>query len=291
LSRPPAPAAGDGGGDAGPPPPTSPSPSAAGDEDGDSGEEEDDDEDDGEDLVFDSGVILDETTSPHCLEFLYRAFWGCNPNYPAIQENIWMHSRVDWKEHNGAKAPRVTRRPTDLLQRFLKTFVPVHDARMAFTVYQHCNYLMYVLRQDDVGLVVVKVDTVSENDGEDWSKTAKIRRVMTTAHAIEQCHFKKDRGINLGSDELHKFQETLEEFQRVHKPWTVGCDVYHESDVVEDVDIRELIGVVRWYPFGSADAPEANHFKAPYDEYQTAELIYIGQPFQQTIRKARRSKA
>ena len=67
----------------------------------------------------------------------------------------------------------------------------------------------------------------------------------------------------------------------------MGNEVYHESDVVEEVDIRELIGVVRCYPFRSAEAPGENHFRAPYD-YLEADLIYIGEPFQQSIRRRRR---
>jgi len=166
----------------------------------------------------------------------------------------------------------------------------VHEAKMAFTVYQNCNYLRYVLRQDGCGLVVVKVDTVSENEDDDWSQTATIRRVMTTEHALQQCFYPRTKDINLGKNDLKKFQDTLEDYQKDHKPWTVGHEVYHESDIVQEVDIRELIGVVRCYPFNSAEAPDENHFKAPYDEYMTADLIYIGSPFQQSFRKPLRSR-
>ena len=143
-------------------------------------------------------------------------------------------------------------------------------------------------------MVVVNVESVSAPDGKDWSKTAKVRRVMPTVHALLECCPKANRCYNQSTKVVHllkgdlkKFADTLEKCQTEQKPWTLGCHVYHESDVVEEVDIRELIGVARCYPFSSAGAPEANHFnlKAPYDEYQTAELIYIGPPFQQTIRK------
>ena len=262
-----------------------------GDDDGDGGdEEEEDDEVDFDDYEFDEDVVFDESTNPHSLDFLYGVFAGCTPHWPENEENIWMHSRVDWRDYNGAKAPRVTRRPAPLLKRLLGSFQPVHDARMAFTVYQKCNFLRYVLRQDGCGLVVVKVDSVSENDGDDWSKTATIRRVMSTKHALEQCFTKPNNGVHLGRTGLEKFQDTLKQYQRDRKQWTVGCDVYHESDILEEVDIRELIGVVRCYPFSSAEAPEANHFKAPYDEYQTADLIYIGEPFRQSFRKPRRAR-
>jgi hypothetical protein len=63
----------------------------------------------------------------------------------------------------------------------------------------------------------------------------------------------------------------------------VGSEVYHESDVVEYADIRELIGVVRTYPFNVEAPPEPNHFRSPYD-YHKADLIFIGPPFLQTIK-------
>jgi hypothetical protein len=261
-----------------------------GDGEDDGGSEEEDDDDDGDDYEFDQDIVFDDSTNPHGLEFLYSVFQGCTPHFPVNEENIWRHSRVDWKDYMGAKAARVARKPAPHLLKFLATFDSVHDARMAFTVYQQCIYLRYVLRQDGSGLVVVKVESVSENDGDDWSKTATIRRVMSTKHAIEQCSHKISKELHLGRNDLETFQGTLEQYQRDHKPWTVGYEVYHESDIVEEVDIRELIGVVRCYPFRSAEAPEMNHFRAPYDEYLTADLIYIGEPFRQSFcRKLRRS--
>jgi hypothetical protein len=262
-----------------------------GEEGGDGGDDEEDDEEtDGEDYEFDEGIVLDDSTNTYSLEFLYAVFQGCTPHIltnPDQTDRVWNHSKATWTEFMGAKAARVARKPTPHLKRFLGTFEPEHDARLSFTVYQHCNYLRYVLRQDGCGLVVVKVDSVSENDGDDWSKTATIRRVMSTEHAILQCGFEKTKGINLGRRDLMQFKADLEQYQRNHKPWTVGYEVYHESDVVEEVDIRELIGVVRCYPFRSAEAPGEHHFRAPYD-YMEADLIYIGEPFQQSIRRRRR---
>jgi hypothetical protein len=187
----------------------------------------------------------------------------------------------------GAKAAKVTRKPTAHLERFLKSFDSVLNAKMTFTVYQRCNFLRYVLRQDTCGLVVVNVETVSEPVEGDWSKTAKIRRVMSTEHALEQCFSLKSQGIHLGKQDLLRFQATLASYQNDHRQWTVGYEVYHESDVLEDIDIRELIGVVRWYPFRSTEAPDPKYFQAPY-EYPTADLIYIGEPFRQSIRRARK---
>ena len=128
---------------------------------------------------------------------LYNVFQGCTPYWPVNADNIWDPSNGTWKEHNGTKAATVTRKPTAHLQRFRDTFKPVPDAGIRFTVYQRCSYLGYVLRQDHSGLVIMKVETVSENDGDDWSKTAKIRRLMPTKHALEQCRSPNDRGINL----------------------------------------------------------------------------------------------
>jgi hypothetical protein len=160
---------------------------------------------------------------------------------------------------------------------------------MTFDVYLNCNFLRYILRQSWSGMVIVKVEALREPDGDDWSKTAQIRRVMTTEHAILECEDKADEGTHLGRQSLLKFQKSLEDDQR-DRPWTAGKEVYHESDVVEDVDVRELIGVVRWYPFRSRCPPGPTYFKKPY-EYPEADLIYIGESFRQTIRTARRARS
>jgi hypothetical protein len=267
---------------------------------GDAEEASEDEESDDDDIEFDREIKFDDSTNPHSLEFLYGAFQGCTPNWgdiTKITDRVWKPSSVNWQSVN---APKVARTPTDHLQKFINSFQLEAglDAKMAFTVYPMCNDLRYVLRQDWSGLVVVNVESVSAPEGQDWSKTAKVRRVMQTEHALEECcprankcYNQSTKVVHLIRGDLQKFADTLEKCQTEQKPWTLGCYVYHESDVVEDVDIRELIGVVRCYPFSSAGAPEVNHFKAPYDEYQTAELIYIGPPFQQKIRKAQKSKS
>jgi hypothetical protein len=112
---------------------------------------------------------------------------------------------------------------------------------------------------------------------------------MPTDHAIQECTARKDGGVNLGKPSLQAFKSTLQQFQRNSRPWTEGSEVYHESDVVEDADIRELIGVVRTYPFNVEAPPEPNHFRSPYD-YHKADLIFIGPPFLQTIKARGRGR-
>jgi hypothetical protein len=107
---------------------------------------------------------------------------------------------------------------------------------------------------------------------------------MSTDHALKECLTQANQGIHLGKTSLKKFKDELKECQQARHPWTKGEEVYHESDVLEDADIRELIGVVRWYAFRSGEAPDSNYFK----DYQSSDLIYIAEPFVQTIRKVKR---
>ena len=261
------------------------------DEDGDGEDEEEDDgvedvEDAGERFIF-ADVDVNENT--HSIAFLYDVFAGCCPDttFPLNCDNVWKPSTVVLKEYQGdISSARVTRRPTPLLRYFLGRLEPKLNANLTFDVYPNCNFLRHILRQSWSGLVVVKVEALRKPaDGDDWSKTARIRRIMTTEHALEQCEDLPDEGAHLGKKSLEKFQTSLKDYQK-DRPWTVGKEVYHESDVVEDVDVRELIGVVRWYPFRSNEGPEPTYFKAQYD-YPKADLIYIGDLFRQIIRTAK----
>jgi hypothetical protein len=251
-------------------------------------EEVDDDDDDDERIDFRASdfrdIDVDENT--HSIEFLYNVFDACTPNFPLNSDNIWQPSMVAFKDYQGVISARVTRRPTPLLRCFLGQLEPALKANLTFDVYLHCNFLRYILRQSWSGLVVVKVEALHEPEDGDWSKTAQIRRIMSTKHALKECEEAADEGSHLGKVSLETFQTSLEDYQRDHKQWTVGKEVYHESDVVEDVDVRELIGVVRWYPFRASEAPGQTYFKAPYD-YLEADLIYIGESFRQTIRTAK----
>ena len=256
-----------------------------GDDDGGDGEESEDSEESEESDAEFADVQLDNNTNS--IEFLYNVFAACTPSWPRNSDNIWAPSIVRFQDYQGLNSATVSRNPTPHLRRLLGTFNPMPDARMTFTVYLNCHFLRYILYQSYSGLVVVKVEALSEHVDGDWSKTARIRRVMSTKHALEQCRALTNEGIHLGRRALTTFQSSLDDYQRVARPWTLGSEVYHESDVVEDVDVRELIGVVRWYPFRSAEPPGPTYFAAPYN-YPTADLIYIGEPFRQTIKKDRR---
>ena len=252
--------------------------------DGDDPDEDEGEESEESEIEF-ADNDLDENT--HSIAFVYDTFNACTPAHPKNSDNIWQHSKVTFRDALGVKTASVTRRPTDHLRRLLETFNPIPAAGMQFTVHKDCNHLRYIFRQSWSGCVVVKVHTFSPPEGGDWSKTMRIRRIMTTDHAIKECQARINEGVHLGKLALQTFKSTLNQYQSESRPWTVGSEVYHESDVVEDADIRELIGVVRCYPFSVEEAPDPNHFKSPYD-YHTADLIYIGPPFRQTIKSIQR---
>ena len=256
---------------------------------GEGEDEEDDDDDERIDFRASDFRNIDVDENTHGIEFLYNVFDACTPNFPLNTDNIWQPSMVAFKDYQGVISARVNRRPTPLLRCFLGRLEPVLKANLTFDVYLHCNFLRYILRQSWSGLVVVKVEALHEPEDGDWSKTAQIRRIMSTKHALKECEEAADEGSHLGKKSLETFQTSLEDYQRDHKQWTVGKEVYHESDVVEDVDVRELIGVVRWYPFRASEAPGPTYFKAPYD-YPKADLIYIGESFRQTIRTAKQKR-
>ena len=67
---------------------------------------------------------------------------------------------------------------------------------------------------------------------------------MSTEHALKECCSPKDEGINLGKLSLQKFQK---HFQQDQRQWIKSKEVYHESEVVEEADIRNLVGLVRFY--------------------------------------------
>ena len=248
--------------------------------DGDDPDEDESEESEESEVEF-ADNDLDRNTQS--IAFVYDTFNACTPAHPKNSDNIWQYSSVTFREQLGVKTASVTRRPTEHLLRLLETFDPIPAAGMQFTVHMDCNHLRYIFRQSWSGCVVVKVNTFSRPEGDNWSKTMQIRRVMPTEHAIKECQAGKNERAHLGKPALQAFKSTLAKFQRDSRPWTVGSEVYHESDVVEYADIRELIGVVRSYPFNMGEAPASNHFKSPYD-YNEADLIYIGPPFRQTIR-------
>jgi hypothetical protein len=260
-------------------------------DDNDGRESQDSDESDGSEEselseVDFADVELNRNT--HSIAFLYDTFAACCPNWPKNCDNIWKPSLVRFNERLGVKSASVTRRGTQHLSRCLASYdLDLGlDARMKFTVYKHCNFLRYILRQSYSGMVVVNVEEFHEPQGSDWSKTAVVRRLLPTEHALQECRARKNQGIHLARPDLQKFKDSLERYQNEKCPWTKGCEVYHASDLVEEVDIRELIGVVRWHPFRSTSPPEENYFKAPYD-YTTADLIYIGDPFIQTVKRGK----
>ena len=106
------------------------------------------------------------------------------------------------------------------------------------------------------------------------NQTIHFRRVWTTMEASSRCDTEQDtqHGL-LGSISL---REKLKENMNEKK------ERYHVGDVVyEDGDIRDLIGIVKWYPDqykDAADLPKA-YFSA---EYPKADCIRIGAHFSQT---------
>jgi hypothetical protein len=95
--------------------------------------------------------------------------------------------------------------------------------------------------------------------------------------AITNCESETDNGQFLGKKALRKFWKSVNHSQK--------GDVYHLGDVDFKGDVRELIGVARWYPF-RRENPAASYFT----ECKSADLVYMGPSFRLKIAGRRNTK-
>ena len=228
-----------------------------GGEGGDGDEEDDSDGDEDRDERF---VRLDVDENKWSLEYLYDVFQGLN-----FSGDVWMDSVIAFDKVGGLTA-HVTRKPTARLQRYLDWIERTDDPKVSFTVYSNSGTLLYARRCDYGGVQLVRVIGLNEPCDGDWSTTMHIVRLFPTMHAIQHCEGDADIGANLGRRSLRAFWKTLDHTQE--------GDVYHQGDVDFKGDVRELIGVVRWYPYGQAK-PDQTYFK----ECKSADLVRMGSHF------------
>ena len=118
---------------------------------------------------------------------------------------------------------------------------------------------------------MVRVIGLDEPRGDDWSETMRFVRLLPTEHAVQQSEDEGDDGPKLGRESMRKIWISL--------PPEMKDKVYHEGDVDFKGDVRELIGVARWYPFDQIDPPSNGYFK----ECSKADLVYVGKAFRWKI--------
>ncbi len=113
---------------------------------------------------------------------------------------------------------------------------------------------------------MVLVIGLDEPRNDDWSETMCFVRLFPTIHAVQHCEAGSNNGVFLGKQALRAFWNTLGSSQK--------GDVYHEGDVDFKGDVRELIGVARWYPYGQ-DKPGQNYIV----DCKSADLVMVAQAF------------
>ena len=162
----------------------------------------------------------------------------------------------------------MTRKATNRLKRYLAFIERQEDPRVSFTVYSTSGTLLYVRKCDygGVQLVSLRVIGLDEPRGDDWSETMRFVRLLPTEHAVQQSEDEGDDGPKLGRESMRKIWISL--------PPEMKNKVYHEGDVDFKGDVRELIGVARWYPVDKGQ-PERGYFT----ECSTADLVFVGPPF------------
>ena len=229
--------------------------------------DEDSDDQDSDEDSDNQFVNLKVDLNKWSLQYLYDVFQGLG------YCDVWKDSMVTFNK-TGKLTAHVTRRPTDRLLRYLAWINRDEDPKASFTVYSNSGTLLYARRCDFGGIQLVHVIGLDEPRENDWSETMRFVRLFPTMDAITNCESNNNNGQFLGKKALREFWKSVNHPQK--------SDVYHQGDVDFKGDVRELIGVARWYPFGQ-EQPAASYFP----DCKSADLVYMGPPFSLKTSKRR----
>jgi hypothetical protein len=149
-----------------------------------------------------------------------------------------------------------------------------------FSVVAGSGRMFYIAHLQETGPIMVSVKNVFPPSEGDWSETLKCFRVYTSRIAstrtLSPVDMLSDKGEieALGRSSLHA---------QACKDERMGVQTYHCGDTPYWVDVRHVVGVVRWAPmvYRSADSPPDfpdNYWSGCPEE---ADLIYVGQHFSQ----------
>ena len=150
-----------------------------------------------------------------------------------------------------------------------------------FSVLAGSGRMFYIAHLLETGPIIVSVQNVSPPSEGDWSETLKCFRVFTSRAAASRSRSPDDmlgdKGIEaLGRSSLHA---------QACKDEKSGTQTYHVGDTPYWLDVRHVVGVLRWAPvvYRPDDAHSLPDFTEGYwsgcpDE---ADLIYVGHNFSQ----------
>ena len=149
-----------------------------------------------------------------------------------------------------------------------------------FSVVAGSGRMFYVAHSKETGPTLINVKNVFPPCDNDWSKTLRCYRVFTSMHASTRAAWADDILCDKGGIESLGKLSLRAQAREDEKSDT---QTYHSGDVPYWVDVRHVIGVVRWAPMSYRSACSPPDFPENYWSGcpGEADLIYVGQHFSQ----------
>ena len=154
-----------------------------------------------------------------------------------------------------------------------------------FSVVAESGRMFYVAHLREVGPVLINVQKILPPRDGDWTQTLKCYLVFTARDASTRAESQNDKICDKA--EIESLGGTSLRAQAC-KDESLCTQTYHCGDTLHWVDVRRVIGVVRWAPmkYRPADAHSLPDFSDFSDNYwsgcpEEADLIYVGQHFRQ----------
>jgi hypothetical protein len=149
-----------------------------------------------------------------------------------------------------------------------------------FSVVAGSGRMFYVAHSKETGPTLINVKNVFPPCDNDWSKTLRCYRVFTSMHASTRAAWADDILCDKGGIESLGKLSLRAQAREDEKSDT---QTYHSGDVPYWVDVRHVIGVVRWAPMSYRSACSPPDFPENYWSGcpGEADIIYVGQHFSQ----------
>ena len=203
-----------------------------------------------------SGGAKDSVPSPWSLSF-------CEKYYQASKGIS--RSKAEFDAAAGTYS--VTRRP-------VKGVKP-HTA-VQFSVVAGSGRMFYIAHTVETGPIIINVRNVYPPRDEDWTETLKCYCMFTSVHAGSRAVDTDDKLSDKGDIEtLGKLSLRAQ----ASDDERLGKQTYHCGDVLYSMDVRSVVGVVRWAPLNYMSGGFTDNYwiDCPLE----AELIYVGKHFRQ----------
>ena len=153
-----------------------------------------------------------------------------------------------------------------------------------FSVVAGSGRMFYIAHSPETGPIIVSVQNVSPPSEGDWSETLKCCRVYTSRAAMTRSRSPNDMLGDKGGVAASGRSSLHVQACRDEKS---GTQTYHVGDTQYRMDVRHVVGVLRWAPvvYRPDDADSLPDFPEGYWSGcpKEADLIYVGHNFSQVI--------